>query len=57
MSLADRVWRIWRTSPGFSQRFEGRLSRDKKTVRGSWEKSFDGKTWVHDFAVTYRKVK
>jgi hypothetical protein len=57
MSLADRVWRIWRHSPGFSQRFEGTLSRDKKTVRGSWQKSFDGKHWVHDFDVTYRKVK
>jgi hypothetical protein len=55
MSLADGVWRIWRSAPGFSQRFEGRLSDDGNTMTAAWEKSFDGTQWEHDFNVTYRR--
>lgn len=55
MSFADGVWRIWRSSPGFSQRFEGRVSDDGNTVTAAWEKSFDGTIWEHDFNVTYRR--
>ena len=56
MSLEDEVWRLWRDSPGFAQRFVGRFSDDRQVIAGAWEKSPDGVRWEHDFAMTYRKV-
>ena len=56
MSFSERVWKIWRESPGFWQRFEGTLSEDMKTISAHWDKSPDGATWEHDFDVTYTKV-
>jgi len=53
MSFADQVWRIWRQSPGFSQRFEGRINHDGDRILAKWEKSSDGQTWEHDFDVMY----
>jgi hypothetical protein len=56
MSLSDNVWRLWRDSPGFSQRFTGTFSEDGKTITGRWEKSSDGSNREHDFDLTYAKV-
>jgi hypothetical protein len=56
MSLNDGVWRLWRDSPGFAQRFTGRLSKDGGAFRGAWEKSRDGSHWEHDFDLTYRRI-
>lgn len=56
MSFAEGIWRLWRDDPGFSQRFEGRVSRDRKKIVARWEKSFDGHTWEHDFDVTYTRL-
>jgi hypothetical protein len=56
MSLDDGVWKLWRDTPGFSQRFKGTFSNDDKTITGSWEYSNDGSTWEHDFDLTYTKV-
>lgn len=56
MSFADGVWKMWREAPGFSQRYEGAVSNDGKTITAHWEKSFDGSTWEHDFDVTYTKL-
>jgi hypothetical protein len=53
MSFAKGVWKLWRNSPKFSQRFIGRVSRDKKTITASWEKSAEGKKWEHDFDIKY----
>jgi hypothetical protein len=55
MSFDEDVWKIWRESPGFSQRFQGIISKDGKTIRASWEKSSDGKNWEHDFDMTYTR--
>ncbi len=55
MSFAKGVWKMWRTTPRFTQRFSARVSRDKKTIKGSWEKSTDGKKWDHDFDLTYER--
>jgi hypothetical protein len=55
MSLSDNVWRLWRDSPGFSQRFTGTFSEDGKTITGRWEKSSDGSNREHDFDLTYVK--
>jgi hypothetical protein len=56
MSLRDNVWKLWRDSPGFSQRLTGTFSEDGKTITGRWEKSSDGSNREHDFDLTYAKV-
>ena len=48
---------MWRDSPKFSQRFEGRFSKDKRTITAYWEKSLDGKKWEHDFDLRYTKAR
>lgn len=53
MSFAKGVWKIWRNSPKFSQRFTGKLSKDGKMIKASWEKTTDGMIWEHDFDITY----
>jgi hypothetical protein len=55
MSLENDTWKMWRNTPEFTQRFTGTISEDKKLIEGRWEKSTDGKTWAHDFDLTYRK--
>jgi hypothetical protein len=57
MSFTDGVWKLFRESPGFSQRFNGTFSGDGKLIEGSWERSKDGSTWEHDFDLTYTKVE
>jgi hypothetical protein len=56
MSFNDNIWKMWRESPGFHQRFEGKVSEDKKTVKAYWEKSADGKQWERDFDMLFTKV-
>jgi hypothetical protein len=63
MSFEDGVWKLWRGEPDFSpldfsQRFTGIFSDDgkTKTIAGRWEISHDGKTWEHDFDLTYTKA-
>ena len=56
MSLEDGVWRFWRDSPGFSQRFTGEVARDTITCSSELSED-DGKTWNDDFAATYRRVR
>jgi hypothetical protein len=54
MSLEDASWRMWRDTPGFSQRFDARLEPGGGAIRGRWEKSTDqGATWERDFSVDY----
>ncbi|MGC1183817.1 MAG: hypothetical protein WBA31_01520 [Candidatus Dormiibacterota bacterium] len=55
MSLRKGVWKLWRNSPSFSQRFEGRVSVDQKTITSHWEKSADGAVWKHDFDIAYAR--
>ena len=55
MSLRDGVWKLWRDSPGFSQRFTGTFGDDGNTITGFWKKSGDGEAWEHDFDLTYTK--
>jgi hypothetical protein len=57
MSLTGRVWRMWRDAPHFRQRFEGRISRDGRSIKARWEKSVDGSTWQHDFDIRYAKTR
>lgn len=60
MSFEDAVWTLWRDGPDFSpldfsQRFTGTFSDDGQTIAGAWEICHDGKTWEHDFDLTYTK--
>jgi hypothetical protein len=55
MSLKDRVWKLWRTTPESSQRFEAGISDDGQTITGAWQKSLDGDVWEHDFNLKYTK--
>jgi hypothetical protein len=60
MSLEDGAWKLWRDEPDFSpldfsQRYSGKFSDDGKTIAGSWEICHDGKTWEHDFDLTYTR--
>jgi len=57
MSFSDNVWKLWRRSPNFSQRFEGQISTDGNKILAKWEKSSDGRRWEHDFDVTYMRVR
>ena len=57
MSFSGGTWKIWRNSPGFSQRFEGKFGNDGNTLTAHWEKSSDGSIWEHDFDVTYTSVR
>ena len=57
MSLADGIWKMWRNSPGFSQRLEGQFNPAGDVITARWEKSVDGSTWEHDFDLTYTKIK
>jgi len=56
MSFSDGIWKMWRNSPDFSQRFKGKFSDDGNSIVAYWEKSSDGSTWEHDFDVTYTRV-
>ena len=61
MSFANGVWKLWRDTPDFSpldfsQRYVGTFSSDGKTIAGAWEICHDGKTWEHDFDLTYIKA-
>ncbi|MQY28048.1 hypothetical protein [Nocardia aurantia] len=54
MNVEDGVWRLWRTEPGFSQRFTGYLA-DCSRIAGLWERSADGERWELDFELAYHR--
>ena len=56
MSLSDGVWKLWRDDPSFAQRFTGTFSPNGRTITGTWEKSFDGTNWEHDFDITCTRM-
>jgi hypothetical protein len=55
MSFARDLWKMWRTSAGFHQRFAGQISADGNTIEAYWEKSEDGSSWERDFDLIYTK--
>lgn len=58
MNFKDGVWKKWRKAPGFWQRFDGKISKDGKTIKAYWELSTDnGKNWKHDFDLIYKRTK
>lgn len=57
MSLKDNLWKWWRNSSGFSQRFTGTFVDEGYTIIGVSELSKDGSTWERDLELTYTRVK
>jgi len=57
MSFAGGVWKMWRETPAFRQRYEGNISDDGNTITARWEKSSDGVRWEHDFDITYTRAR
>jgi hypothetical protein len=55
MSLEGGVWKMWRESPGFSQRVTGTVSSDGNTITCQGELSRDGSMWEQDLDVTYTR--
>ena len=55
VSLSDGVWRMWRHSPGFSQKFTGKISTAGNKIEGLWRLSRDDSTWDDDLAITFRR--
>jgi hypothetical protein len=55
MSLDGSVWKMWRDSPGFSQRMTGMFSADGNTIVVHGELSHDGSSWEQDLDVTYSR--
>lgn len=55
MRLEDGVWKMWRDSPGFSQRMTGTFSEDGATIVVHGELSRDGVNWEQDLDVTYTR--
>jgi hypothetical protein len=56
VSLKNNVWKWWRNSPEFSQRFTGIIADDHRTIKGTGELSRDGKPWEGDLSLTYTKI-
>jgi hypothetical protein len=57
MSLEGGVWKMWRNSPGFSQRITGTFSKDGNTITCHGELSRDGTNWEQDLDVMYKRKK
>lgn len=55
MRFAGGVWKMWRDSPGFSQRMTGTFSADGNTITVHGELSRDGSAWEQDLDVTYTR--
>jgi hypothetical protein len=53
MSFTRGVWRIWRDSPGFRQRFEGRLLDKGQRIEAHWDKAEGGRAWERDFDLSF----
>ena len=57
MLFEKGVWKYWREGTDFYQRFEGYFSSNKNVIKGRGDMSQDkGKTWQHDFDITYERV-
>ncbi len=57
MSLEGNLWKMWRESPGFSQRMTGTISDDGNTITVHGELSRDGSNWQQDLDLTYTRKK
>jgi hypothetical protein len=57
VSVANNLWKWWRNTPDFSQRFTATISPDGCSIVGRGELSRDGAKWEGDLALTYTRVE
>ena len=57
VSITDESWKIWRDSPGFSQRFAATFADGGDTILGRWQLCKDNVHWKDDLQITYRRKK
>jgi hypothetical protein len=55
MSLSGGVWKMWRESPGFSQRMTASFSNDNNTINWQGDLSRDGSSWETDLSINFTK--
>jgi hypothetical protein len=55
-SMQGNVFRWWRNSPDFSQRFTCTVAPDGRTMEAHGELSRDGSTWERDLSLTYTRL-
>jgi hypothetical protein len=56
VSIKDNVWKWWRNTPEFSQRFAGTIAADGRTIDGRGELSRDGTNWEGDLQLKYTRA-
>jgi hypothetical protein len=61
MTFEDGIWTLSRERPdftplSFSQKFSGKLSADRRVIRGLFERTDEAGAWTDDFEVTYTRV-
>ena len=56
VTLRDNVWKWWRNTPEFSQRFVGEIADDERTIISRGELSRDGASWQPDLQLTYTRA-
>jgi hypothetical protein len=56
VSLQENVWKWWRNTTEFSQRFTGTIAADGRTITGRGEMSRDGARWEPDLQLTYTRA-
>jgi hypothetical protein len=56
-SISDDEWKMWRDSPGFSQRITHTFEDDGNRIEGVSQLSTDGTTWEDDLKITYRRER
>lgn len=55
MTVADRLWTLFREDPDFHQRFVATVSQDR--IDGRWDASEDqGASWRKDFDLIFERV-
>ena len=57
VTLQDNIWKWWRNTPDFSQRYTGTIVDDGNTMVGKGELSKDGSSWEKDLDLTYKRVE
>lgn len=51
----ETSWRLWRDSPGFSQRFTAKFADDGDTIVGHWQLCRDDVNYEDDLQITFRR--
>ena len=57
VTLRDGIWKWWRNTPEFSQRFTGTIVDDGRIIIGRGELCRDGLSWEKDLDLTYTRIE